>query len=68
MALEAIDRKGAWRGFWLAAARLSRCHPWGSHGYDPVPDITAERHPFAPWRYARWRGAADALDQIDREE
>ncbi len=53
-ALEAIDRNGAWRGFWLALSRLSRCHPWGSHGYDPVPDITAERHPFAPWRHGRW--------------
>ena len=54
-ALEAIDRNGAWRGLWLTVARLSRCHPWGSHGHDPVPDIRAERHPFAPWRYGRWR-------------
>jgi putative membrane protein insertion efficiency factor len=54
-ALEAIDRNGAWRGLWLTAARLSRCHPWGSSGYDPPPDIGAERHPFAPWRYGRWR-------------
>lgn len=59
-ALEAIDTNGAWRGFWLAASRLSRCHPWGSHGYDPVPDITAERHPFAPWRYGRWKKPLDA--------
>jgi len=53
-ALEAIDKNGAWRGFWLTVARLSRCHPLGSRGYDPVPDIRAEFHPFAPWRYGRW--------------
>ena len=54
-ALEAIDRNGAWRGTWLALARISRCHPWGSSGLDPVPDVTRVRHPFAPWRYGRWR-------------
>lgn len=54
-ALEAIDRNGAWRGTWLTLARVCRCHPWGTHGYDPVPDIAGERHLFAPWRYGRWR-------------
>jgi putative membrane protein insertion efficiency factor len=54
-ALEAIDRNGAWRGSWLALARVCRCHPWGSQGLDPVPDIARARHPLAPWRYGRWR-------------
>ena len=54
-ALEAIEINGAWRGTWLTLARLCRCHPWGAHGYDPVPDIREEAHPFAPWRYGRWR-------------
>lgn len=53
-ALEAIDKNGPWRGAWLTVARLSRCHPWGSSGYDPVPEIRDVRHPFAPWRYGRW--------------
>lgn len=51
---EAIDRNGAWKGGWLAASRLLRCQPWGGSGYDPVPDLAGERHPFAPWRYGRW--------------
>jgi uncharacterized protein len=36
-AAEAIARHGPWRGLRLAAGRLSRCHPWGGWGYDPVP-------------------------------
>jgi uncharacterized protein len=54
-ALEAIEVNGAWRGAWLTISRLCRCHPWGSAGFDPPPDITAHRHPLAPWRYGRWR-------------
>lgn len=36
-ALEAVQLHGAWRGSWLAAKRICRCHPWGGSGYDPVP-------------------------------
>jgi hypothetical protein len=54
-AIDAIDRNGAWRGAWLALSRILRCRPGGTSGYDPAPDISAERHPFMPWRYGRWR-------------
>lgn len=54
-ALEALRVNGGWRGFWLTAARVWRCGPGGSHGYDPVPDIRANNKPL--WRayeYGVW--------------
>lgn len=34
---EALRKHGAFRGTWLTIKRVSRCHPWGGSGYDPVP-------------------------------
>lgn len=39
-AIEALRLHGAWRGSWLTVRRLLRCHPWGGHGFDPVPGST----------------------------
>ena len=36
-AIEAIKKHGPFKGSLLAAKRIGRCHPWGGHGYDPVP-------------------------------
>jgi putative membrane protein insertion efficiency factor len=35
--LEAINKHGAAKGSLLAVKRVCSCHPWGGHGYDPVP-------------------------------
>jgi uncharacterized protein len=36
-ARDAVTTHGVMKGTWLAVRRLSRCHPFGSSGYDPVP-------------------------------
>jgi uncharacterized protein len=35
--LESFKKYGVFKGFWLSIKRISRCHPWGGKGYDPVP-------------------------------
>ncbi len=35
--IEAINKYGAFKGSFLGIKRILRCHPWGGHGYDPVP-------------------------------
>jgi uncharacterized protein len=35
--VEAIKKRGPFIGLWFSIKRLSKCHPWGTYGYDPVP-------------------------------
>lgn len=45
-AQQALREYGVWRGSLLTCTRISRCHPWGGSGYDPVP--LAEESADAP--------------------
>ena len=40
--LEAIKEWGPLKGFYLGIRRVMRCHPWGNHGFDPVPKQNTE--------------------------
>ena len=54
----ALARYGLWAGGWLGLARFWRCRPFGSSGFDPVPEALSPRARwYLPWRYGRWRSA-----------
>lgn len=37
-AVQALQKHGPIKGFYLAVKRIFSCHPWSKkHGYDPVP-------------------------------
>ena len=36
-AVMALQKYGVFKGGWLALKRISRCHPWGGCGDDPLP-------------------------------
>ncbi len=54
-AADAVTAHGAWKGGWMATARLCRCHPWGGSGYDPAPAAAPVAPWWAPWRYGDWK-------------
>ncbi len=35
--IEAFEKHGVFKGFWLTLKRVLSCNPWGGSGYDPVP-------------------------------
>lgn len=37
-ALEAIEKYGSIKGVFLTTKRVLKCNPWGTYGYDPVPE------------------------------
>ncbi len=47
-AQKAIGVHGPLLGSWLAVKRISRCHPWGGMGYDPVPQDGSGNHDHGP--------------------
>ena len=38
-AIEAIEKYGFIKGWYLSIKRIFRCNPFGKSGYDPVPEL-----------------------------
>ena len=36
--VECLKQFGLIKGTLLSCKRISSCHPWGNHGYDPIPN------------------------------
>ena len=34
---------GLIKGTFLSLKRIAKCHPWGKHGYDPIPSKLEEK-------------------------
>jgi len=41
--LEAFQKHGAFKGFWLTCKRILKCHPFHPGGFDPVPDKKGDK-------------------------
>ena len=62
---ECVSRHGFWAGGWMTVARLSRCRPGGSSGYDPAPLETKSAPFWAPWRYGDWKPTMIPVPDLD---
>ena len=40
---ECLKKFGLIKGIFLSFKRISKCHPWGDNGYDPVPNKVKEK-------------------------
>tara|TARA_B100001063_G_scaffold75854_2_gene70112 strand:+ start:403 stop:510 length:108 start_codon:yes stop_codon:yes gene_type:complete len=35
--MSSLQKHGLRKGVYLSILRISKCHPWGGSGHDPVP-------------------------------
>ena len=40
---DCLKQFGIIKGILLSLKRISKCHPWGGHGYDPIPKNIEEK-------------------------
>ena len=38
-----LQQFGLIKGIFLSIKRIFKCHPWGSHGYDPIPNNVEDK-------------------------
>ena len=45
-AMESLKSHGLIKGLFLTIKRIGKCHPWGGHGYDPIPAKIETRNKY----------------------
>lgn len=55
-AIEALRVHGPIKGLLMGTRRILSCHPWGGHGYDPVPPRGTPLFRFKKYRQGKVRG------------
>ncbi len=64
-AADCVSQHGVWAGGWMSFARLSRCRPGGSSGYDPAPEHKNNAPFWAPWRFGDWNPSQRLVPELD---
>lgn len=41
--IEALQKYGSFKGSYLTIKRIFKCNPWGTSGYDPVPEKRSKK-------------------------
>ncbi|WDI32580.1 membrane protein insertion efficiency factor YidD [Hyphococcus flavus] len=58
------------RAFWLSVSRFLRCHPFGSHGFDPVPkdqpDVGWKFWKLGDWAWTERNGTQDGASSNEK--
>ncbi len=55
-AIEALQVHGPVKGLLMGTRRILSCHPWGGHGYDPVPPRGTSLFRFKKYKEAQRSG------------
>jgi len=62
-AADAVRAQGLWRGSWLAAGRVLRCRPGGTHGHDPAPATSSAAPWWKIWAFRERPARVDSPDE-----